>query len=102
MKTTRWREIRARKLSPAKLAEIDREVAKELVEMDLREIREMLGKTQVEMAEKLAASQAEISRFERREDVRLSTLRRYVTALGGDLEVYASFGDRKVRLRAVD
>jgi hypothetical protein len=43
-------------------------------------------------------SQAEVSRFESREDHLLSSLRRYVEALGGTLEVWAVFDDRKVRL----
>jgi hypothetical protein len=34
-------------------------------------------------------------------DFRLSTLKRYVEALGGELEVVAAFGDKRVRLRAV-
>jgi hypothetical protein len=45
--------------------------------------------------------QPELSRVERREDHRLSTLRRYVHALGGEIEVIARFGKKKVRLMAV-
>lgn len=99
-KHSRWREIRAKKMTPEKVASLDREVERELLEMDLREIREAAGRTQVEVADALEATQAEISRFERRDDRRLSTLRRYVEALGGELEVVATFGDRRVRIRA--
>jgi hypothetical protein len=45
---------------------------------------------------------SKVSRLEHRADVRLSTVKRYVEALGGELEVFAAFGDRQVRLRAVD
>jgi hypothetical protein len=42
----------------------------------------------------LERSQSQVSETERRQDVRLSTLRSYV-ALGGELEVIASFGDKR-------
>jgi len=63
-------------------------------ELSLRQLRELLGLTQDEMADRLEVGQENISRFERREDVRLSTLRSYVEALGGELHVTASFPDR--------
>lgn len=44
--------------------------------MDLRGIRELLGKTQSEVAEVLKQTQAQTSEAERREDRKLSTLRR--------------------------
>lgn len=103
MNTKLWRDIRARKFSLSKLEEleeIDRTVQDDLLEMDLRELREAAGKTQEELAEALKKAQSEISRIEGRSDYRLSTLQRYVAALGGELEVIASFGNRRVRLRA--
>jgi hypothetical protein len=100
MKTKPWREIRARKFSLRKLSEIDRAVEHELLEMDLKELREAAGKTQAELANALKKAQSEVSRIESRSDYRFSTLQRYVTALGGELEVVASFGNRRVRLRA--
>jgi hypothetical protein len=45
--------------------------------------------------------QSDVSRLERREDFEdclVSTLRRYVAALGGQLELVASFGDKKIIL----
>jgi transcriptional regulator with XRE-family HTH domain len=65
-------------------------------------VRELLGETQEEVAEAAQMTQSEISRMERRSDHRLSTLRRLVKALGGDLEVVANFGDKRVRLHATD
>ena len=100
MKTRRWRDIRARKFAPQKLKEIANGVERELLEMDLRELREASGKSQEELAQALKKAQSEISRIESRSDYRLSTLQRYVAALGGGLEVVASFGNRRVRLRA--
>jgi len=99
--TRPWREIRAQKFSPAELAEIDQEVERDLIEMDLREIRELAGCTQADLAAAAEMTQSEVSRLERRGDHRLSTLRRFVEAAGGELEVIARIGDRSVRLRAV-
>jgi transcriptional regulator with XRE-family HTH domain len=66
--------------------------------MDLRELRELLGKTQQEIAVLIERSQGQVSETERRQDLRLSTLRSYVEALGGELEVIASFGDKRIKL----
>jgi len=96
----RWQDLRKQKLTPQQLNAIDREVEQELVEMDLRAIRELLGKTQVDLAEATDMTQSEVSRLERRPDVRLSTLKRVVEALGGEIEIFATFGDKRVRLRA--
>ncbi len=101
MKTKKWSEVRAKKFTKAELAEIDAEVERDLLEMQLADLREMAGKTQVGGAAEAEMAQAEISRIERREDHLVSTLRRYVEALGGELEVVARIGDRTVRLRGV-
>jgi hypothetical protein len=97
----RWQEIRSKNRSPEQIAKIDREIEQELLEMDLRAVRELAGKTQVEVAAEVEMTQSEVSRFEKRNDVRLSTLRRYIEALGGELEIAAVLGDKRVRLRAL-
>jgi len=97
----RWRDLQAKKHTPDEIRRIDREVARELVAMDLKTIREIAGKTQTDVAAVTEVSQAEVSRLERREDCLVSTLRRYVEALGGELKLIAVFGDRQVRLRAL-
>ncbi len=96
----RWKELREKKLTPVQLEQIDRGVERELLEMDLRAIREVVGKTQEDVAAVVEMSQSEVSRLERRQDFRVSTLRRFVEALGGELEIVAAFGDKRVRLRA--
>jgi hypothetical protein len=100
-KTAKWKDIRAKNLSPAALAKVDAQVRADLLEMELRDLRELAGKTQVEVAEIAAMTQSELSRFERREDYLLSTLRRYVEALGGKLEVVAVLDNRRVTIRGV-
>jgi DNA-binding XRE family transcriptional regulator len=64
----------------------------------LRGLRRTRGLTQREVAERLSIAQPEISKLERGRDVRLSTARAYVAALGGKLGVVARFEDRDVDL----
>lgn len=66
--------------------------------MSLAELRKELGITQVEMASAADMTQAQISTWERRDDHLVSTLRRCVRALGGELEVVAVVGDKRVKL----
>jgi transcriptional regulator with XRE-family HTH domain len=79
---------------------IRKDAEEELLQMDLRGLREQLGKTQQEIAVLLERSQSQVSETERRQDVRLSTLRSYVEALGGELEVIANFGDKRIKLHS--
>jgi DNA-binding XRE family transcriptional regulator len=65
----------------------------------LAELRHELGVTQEELAHALDVSQSNISRVERSEDLYLSTLRGYVEALGGRLEINAVFPDRTIPLQ---
>ena len=53
----------------------------------LSSVRVVLGKTQEEVARALGVDQGEVSRLERRDDVRLSTLQKYAHALGCTLDV---------------
>ena len=98
MKVHRWRDIEKGKLTAAQLAAGDRWVEKEIVRLTLRELRERLGKTQVALATVTKVSQAELSRVEHRRDHLVSTLRRYVKSLGGEIEILAKFKDKRVRL----
>ena len=60
----------------------------------LKDLREAFAHTQVELAQSLGVGQDTISRIERRTDMLLSTLRRYVEAMGGRLELVARFPNR--------
>jgi hypothetical protein len=67
-------------------------------EASLRQIREARERTQAEIAEKLQINQAAVSKLERRTDMYLSTLRGYIEAMGGTLEILAHFPDRDVTI----
>ena len=69
--------------------------------VSLAELRKLAGKTQVEVAAAADMAQSEISKLEHRDDFMLSTLRRYVEALGGNVEVVARLGDKSVVIRGV-
>ena len=69
--------------------------------MTLRGLRERAGKTQGEMARKVSMTQPQLSRLEARHDHLISTLRRYVRALGGEIEVVARVKGARVVLRDV-
>jgi|SoiMethySBSTD1v2_1073268.scaffolds.fasta_scaffold125302_2 DNA-binding Xre family transcriptional regulator len=86
-------------LTPQQLEALEGEVEEDLLALDLQAIRELLGKMQTEVAHVIDMTQSEVSRLERRPDVRLSTLKRYVEALRGGVEIFTTFGDKRVRLR---
>lgn len=89
----KWSEIRA-KASPETLDT----AAGLLLNMRLRELREARGLTQSEVAERLDIRQVSVSKLEARADVRVSTLRAVVKAMGGNLDIRATFPDAEYRL----
>jgi DNA-binding XRE family transcriptional regulator len=64
-------------------------------EMTLQELRRARKITQVRMARELGINQNGVSRIEKRSDLLLSTLRKAVEAMGGNLSLVAQFPDRK-------
>ena len=101
MKVHRWDDIRRKKLSAKQIEENAQWVEGEILELNLRALRELTGKTQIEVAKAAEMTQPEASRAERHEDYLISTLKRYVEALGGELEVFAVFDDKRVKLKGV-
>jgi transcriptional regulator with XRE-family HTH domain len=70
-------------------------------EMTLQELRKARDRSQETTAEALGLKQAAVSRLENRDDMRISTLREYVQALGGELEFYARFKEQGAKARLV-
>ncbi len=64
-----------------------------VISESLRTLRKTLGLTQKDMAKRLNVGQAAISKIEKRGDVQLSTLEKYVTALGASLRIDAVFSN---------
>jgi len=60
----------------------------------LKDLREAVERTRRERAATLGAGQDTVSRIELRSDILLSTLRRYVEVMGGELELVARFPNR--------
>ena len=67
--------------------------------MLLAEIRQAAGMTQSELAELLGIKQPTLSRLESQHDMQISTLRRLVDALGGELEIIAHLPGGTIRIR---
>jgi len=71
------------------------------VHLALRTVREATGKTQIDVARESQIDQADVSRLEGRadfDDCQVATLRRYLTAIGGQLELTARFGNKRIVL----
>ncbi len=84
-----------KRLTPARRRKVEAR-AKELIaeEMTLRELRKARKLTQVRIAKMLGITQDGVSRLEKRSDLLLSTLRKAVQAMGGNLSLVAEFPDR--------
>lgn len=68
------------------------------LQVALAHLREQRGLSQATVADELGTSRPNVSRIESETDLRLSTLERYVEALGGRLEIRAIFDDEAVPL----
>jgi predicted transcriptional regulator len=100
MKMHKWSDLKAERFSPEDVEKIRKEALRDLLEEDLRALREAAGVTQEELAEKVGADQSQISRLERQggADARVSLLKRYVEALGGEIQIVATLQGKVVRL----
>ena len=88
-------EEKIKKLSPARRKKVVFRAAELLAEeMTLCELRKARKLTQVRVAKKLRITQDSVSRLEKRSDLLLSTLRKTVKAMGGNLSLVAEFPDR--------
>ncbi len=90
-------ELRAR-MSPERRARNASDADEMIVDMLLSEIRREAGLTQVAVAESLGIRQPSLSKLESQDDMQISTLRRIVGALGGELELVAHLPGMSVRL----
>jgi predicted transcriptional regulator len=68
-------------------------------DMALAEVRKAMSLTQVDLAEMLHIKQAAVARLENRTDMYISSLRKYITALGGELDIVARFPEGDVHIQ---
>lgn len=108
MRTKKWSELRDKMLADPSRAALY-EQAKQRAEAELAayeqtltELRRARAFTQAQLAKSLGVSQAQVSRIEHQSDLYLSTLESYIEAMGGRLELVATFDDTRVTLTLAD
>jgi transcriptional regulator with XRE-family HTH domain len=90
-KTHSWRALRDKRFSPEQIARMDAAVQRTVNGLALlRRAREM---TQGQLSATLGMTQPEVSKLEHRTDMYVSTLRRFIEAMGGTMEITARFPD---------
>lgn len=86
------------KMSP-EARQRSKEIAKSMLsEMALADLRKARTLSQERLAQLMEVKQPEISKIEKRTDMYISTLRSYIKAMGGDLEIVAKFPEGNVRI----
>lgn len=103
-----WKEIRGtadsdperRRRAEASRSEAEGEQV--AYEQSLAELRRARAFTQAQLAEALDVPQSQISRIEHQAELYISTLARYLEAMGGHLELVGVFGDQRVPLTLGD
>ena len=93
----KFAELRA-KMSPRSRARAEAVTRQLLEEMPLNELRRAHEMAQTTIGELLGMSQPEVSKLEQRSDALISTVRRYVEAMGGELEIVARFPGGAVKI----
>ena len=101
MNMTKPYENLSNKIPPEQRTRIDKKARKILKEMSLNDIRLLRKCSQTELADLLEIRQASVSKLERRSDIHVSSLRKYIEALGGELVIQAEFPEGAVRIREI-
>ncbi len=97
MKVRKFSELADRvRADPERAARVDSYKRALLRELSLGELRAARRRTQAELAKKLKTTQPGVSRLEHQADLYVSTLRSYVEALGGKLEIHGVFPDARI------
>ena len=85
-------------ISPERRANIETRKNELREEMALHELRQAIGISQETLADKLDVLQPAIAKMERRADIRISSLRKLIEAMGGSLEIRAHFSHGDVTI----
>ena len=94
-------ELAESKRREERITRVRNSARNEVIALTLRELREEAGLTQVEVSKLADMTQSALSRLERREDNPIPALRQYVEALGGELELVAILGRKRIKLVGV-
>jgi len=86
------------KLSPESQGRVIKRVKSALKEMPLAELRQARHLTQEQIALNLKIKQASVSKMETQTDMYISTMRKYIEAMGGKLEIIAKFPEGNVKV----
>src|SRR5271170_1334240 len=73
-----------------------------LAEMLLSEIRKLAGKSQTALARMLGIKQPSLSTLESQDDMQISTLKKIIESLGGEVQIIARFPKAKMRIKQFD
>ena len=84
--------------SPERKARVGARVSQLKADMALHELRQARERSQEDLARELRVGQPAVAKLERRADMYVSNLRRYVEALGGSLEITARFPEGSVNI----
>jgi DNA-binding XRE family transcriptional regulator len=93
-----YSELRAR-MSPQARKRADEKARKLGRDMDLAELRRARTLSQEELAQTLGIGQAAVAKIEKRADMYVSTLRRFIKAMGGELWIVAHFAGHDVHIQ---
>jgi len=93
----KWKDIR-RTLSPELEEETRREVEAIGVALTLNQLRQARSLTQTNLASILGVNQGSVSKMEKRADMYVSTLRSFIEAMGGQLQIKAVFPEGEVEI----
>lgn len=86
-------------MSPQRQARAEAMAREMMADLLLAEIRKQAGLTQVDLAERLGITQPSLSQLESQDDMQISTLRRIVESLDGELELTAKLpGGKRVSI----
>ncbi len=84
------------KMKPAARKKASEKTKAMLEAMPLQELRQARNLSQEQLAQTLSVNQAAVSKIEHRTDMYISTLRNFIKAMGGDLEIIAKFPDGSI------
>jgi DNA-binding XRE family transcriptional regulator len=93
-----WRQLKNETMTAEDLKKARKLTERDLAGIEMNRLRQKLEVTQEQLANKLHVTQTAVSRLERRPDMLLSTLREFIEALGGEIEIRAVFGNRVLKI----